>query len=114
MAETRTTKSIRLNADTQRPLKLLSAYEDKGEGQIVEEALAVYLQFRSLAYSNQLEAARELAHSTPETAGEIVGRLSDAIEEALGQQQRAPVPGQGKARLRARAQARADASEAPA
>ena len=79
----RSIKSIRLSNDTQRLLKLVSAYEDKTEGAIVEEALAVYLQVRSLAYSNTLDAARHVAHSTPETAGDVVERLTAAIAEAL-------------------------------
>lgn len=76
-------KSIRLSEDAQRLLKLLAAYEDKTEGAIIEEALPMYLQARTLAYGNDLAEARALANATPDTAGEIVDRLTSAIEEAL-------------------------------
>src|SRR2546423_15466360 len=98
----RSTKSIRLTDDTQRLLKLLAAFEDKTEGAIIEEALPMYLQARTPAYGNTLDIARELANSTPETAGEIVERLTEAIEQALRNGLRAPEIGGGKDRLRAR------------
>ena len=99
----RTTKSIRLNPDAQRLLKLLSAFEDKTEGEIVEEALAMYLQARTLSYGNTVDVARELANSTPENAGEIVARMTGAIEQALAEGLNATPPGAGKERLRKRA-----------
>lgn len=98
-----------MNADTQRLLKLLAAFEDKTEGEIVEEALPLYLQMRTLAYGNELEAARHLANSTPETAGEIVERMTEALESALSQGITAPRPGSGKERLRQRGRERAEA-----
>jgi predicted transcriptional regulator len=97
----RTTKSIRLSDDAQRLLKLLAAFEDKTEGAIIEEALPLYLQMRTLSYGNQLDIARELANSTPDTAGEIVERVTTAIEEALGQGLRATPSGDGKQLLKA-------------
>lgn len=102
MAE-RTTKSIRLSEDTQRLLKILAAFEDKTEGAIIEEALPMYLQARTLAYGNSLDVARELANSTPDTAGDIVARLTEAIEQALSEGARATPPGSGKDRLKQRA-----------
>ena len=46
----RTTKSIRITEDAQRFLRLVAAFEDRTEGAIVEDALAAYLQVRSLGY----------------------------------------------------------------
>lgn len=91
-----------MTAETQRLLKLLAAFEDKTEGAIIEEALPMYLQARVLAYGNDVDIARELAQSTPETAGEIVDRLTGAIEDALAQGVRATPAGDAKARLRQR------------
>ena len=98
----RTTKSIRLTEDAQRLLRLLAAYEDKTEGAIVEEALPLYLQMRALADGKELDVARELANSTPETAGEIVARVTAAIEGALTKGKRARAQGSGKDRLKSR------------
>jgi hypothetical protein len=98
----RTTKSIRITEEAQRLLRLVSAFEDRTEGAIVEDALAAYLQMRSLGYSDVLPEARELAHTTPEAVGETVQRLTDAIEKALSSGQHAPRPGSGKQRLRER------------
>jgi predicted transcriptional regulator len=79
----RTTKSIRITEDAQRLLRLVAAFEDRTEGAIVEDALAAYLQIRSLGYESVLPEARELAHTTPENVGDTVARLTSAIENAL-------------------------------
>jgi hypothetical protein len=97
----RTTKSIRLSDDAQRLLKLLAAFEDKTEGAIIEDALPLYLQMRSLSYGNELDIARELANSTPDSAGEIVERVTAAIEDALHNGRHAPTSGDGKQLLKA-------------
>jgi hypothetical protein len=99
----RTTKSIRITPEAQRLLRLVAAFENRTEGTIVEDALAVYLQMRSLGYSETLPEARELAHTTPESVGDTVDRLTHAIERALSNGQRAPEPEEGKRRLRERA-----------
>ncbi|MHB1808727.1 MAG: hypothetical protein ACYCU0_05450 [Solirubrobacteraceae bacterium] len=106
MAE-RTTKSIRITQDAQRLLRLLAAFEDRTEGAILEEALAAYLQIRSLGYGAVLPEARELAHTTPEDVGDTVARLTGAIENALADGRHAPVAGAAKQRLRERARQRA-------
>jgi hypothetical protein len=103
----RTTKSIRITEEAQRLLRLVSAFEDRTEGAIVEDALAAYLQMRSLGYSGVLPEARELAHTTPESVGDTVQRLTDAIERALRNGQHAPQPGDAKQRLRERQRATA-------
>jgi predicted transcriptional regulator len=99
----RTTKSIRITEDAQRLLRLLAAFEDRTEGTIIEDALAAYLQIRSLGYGNVLPEARELAHTTPEDVGETLTRLTGAIENALAEGRLAPKPGDAKQRLRERA-----------
>ena len=106
MAE-RTTKSIRITDDAQRLLRLVAAFEDRTEGAIVEDALAAYLQIRSLGYGSVLPEARELGHTTPEDVGETVARLTDAIEKALGERRLAPKPGEAKQGLRERSKQRA-------
>src|ERR1700681_4546605 len=95
MAE-RTTKSIRITEDAQRLLRLVAAFEDRTEGAIVEDALAAYLQIRSLGYGSVLPEARQLAHTTPEDVGETVARLTGAIERALTEGRLAPRPGDAK------------------
>jgi len=102
----RTTKSIRINEDAQHLLRLLAAFENRTEGAIVEDALAAYLQIRSLGYTSVLPEARELAHTTPEDVGETVTRLTSAIENALAAGRSAPEPGSAKRRLRERAKQR--------
>jgi hypothetical protein len=103
----RTTKSIRITEDAQRLLRLVAAFEDRTEGAIVEDALAAYLQIRSLGYESVLPEARELAHTTPEDVGDTVARLTGAIEQALANGSHAPEPGAAKQRLRERAKQRA-------
>jgi predicted transcriptional regulator len=103
----RTTKSIRLTEDAQRLLRLVAAFEDRTEGAIVEDALAAYLQIRSLGYGTVLSEARELAHTTPEDVGDTVARLTVAIEKALASGLHAPEPGAAKRRLRERAKQQA-------
>jgi hypothetical protein len=105
----RTTKSIRITADAQRLLRLVAAFEDRTEGAILEDALAAYLQIRSLGYESVLPEARDLAHTTPENVGETVARLTGAIERALAEGQLAPKPTAAKRRLRERAKQRAAA-----
>ncbi|HVA18933.1 MAG TPA: hypothetical protein VMU55_02020 [Solirubrobacteraceae bacterium] len=102
----RTTKSIRITEDAQRLLRLLAAFEDRTEGAIVEDALAAYLQIRSLGYGSVLPEARDLADTTPEDVGETVSRLTSAIENALAAGRSAPKPGSAKHRLRERAKQR--------
>lgn len=99
----RTTKSIRMSEDAQRLLRLLAAFEDRAEGAIVEDALAAYLQIRSLGYGSVLPEARDLAHTSPEDVGATVERLTKAIERALASGRRAPEPGSARQRLRERA-----------
>ncbi len=101
MAE-RTTKSIRITEDAQCLLRLIAAFEDRNEGAIVEDALAAYLQIRSLGYGSVLPEARELAHTTPEDVGDTVARLTGAIEKALANGSHAPKAGAAKQRLRKR------------
>lgn len=103
----RTTKSIRITEDAQRLLRLVAAFEDRTEGAIVEDALAAYLQIRSLGYESVLGEARELAHTTPEDVSDTVARLTGAIERALANGNHAPKPGAAKQRLRERAKQRA-------
>lgn len=103
----RTTKSIRITEDAQRLLRLVSAFEDRTEGAVIEDALAAYLQIRSLGYASVLPEARDLAHTTPEDVGETVTRLTSAIEKALAEGRLAPKPGAAKQRLRERAKQRA-------
>jgi hypothetical protein len=103
----RTTKSIRITEDAQRLLRLVAAFEDRTEGAIVEDALAAYLQIRSLGYESVLPEVRELGHTTPEHVGETVARLTSAIEQALDAGRLAPKPGDAKQRLRERAKQRA-------
>jgi hypothetical protein len=103
----RTTKSIRITEDAQRLLRLVAAFEDRTEGAIVEDALAAYLQIRSLSYGSVLPEARELGHTTPEHVGETVARLTSAIEKALAEGRLASKPGTAKERLRERAKQRA-------
>jgi predicted transcriptional regulator len=103
----RTTKSIRITEDAQRLLRLVAAFEDRTEGAIVEDALAAYLQIRSLGYEGVLPEARELAHTTPEHVGATVARLTSAIEQALHEGRLAPQPGDAKRRLHERAEQRA-------
>jgi len=103
----RTTKSIRITEDAQRLLRLVAAFEDRTEGAIVEDALAAYLQIRSLGYESVLPEVRELGHTTPERVGETVARLTSAIEQALDGGRLAPKPGDAKQRLRERAKQRA-------
>jgi hypothetical protein len=103
----RTTKSIRMTEDAQRLLRLVAAFEDRTEGAIVEDALAAYLQIRSLGYGSVLPEARDLAHTTPEDVGDTVARLTGAIENALANGRHAPKPGTAKRRLRERAKQRA-------
>lgn len=105
----RTTKSIRITEDAQRLLRLVAAFEDRTEGAILEDALAAYLQIRSLGYGSVLPEARDLAHTTPEDVGETVARLTGAIESALADGRLAPRPGAAKRRLRERAKQRAAA-----
>lgn len=96
------TKSIRLSAETQRLLRLLAAFEQRTEGDIVEDALAAYLQIRSLSYTGTLPEAAELANTTPDSVGDIVERLTTAIERAIGEGHQAPAPGEARSRLKAR------------
>jgi len=103
----RTTKSIRITEDAQRLLRLVAAFEDRTEGTIIEDALAAYLQIRSLGYGAVLPEARELGHTTPERVGETVARLTSAIEKALAEGRLAPKTGAAKQRLRERAKQRA-------
>jgi predicted transcriptional regulator len=103
----RTTKSIRITEDAQRLLRLIAAFEDRTEGTIVEDALAAYLQIRSLGYESVLPEVRELAHTTPEDVGDTVARLTGAIERALAGGRQAPRAGAAKQRLRERAKQRA-------
>ncbi len=105
----RTTKSIRITEDAQRLLRLVAAFEDRTEGAILEDALAAYLQIRSLGYGSVLPEARDLAHTTPQDVGETVARLTGAIESALADGRLAPRPGAAKRRLRERAKQRAAA-----
>lgn len=98
MAE-RQIKGIRMNAETQRLLKLLAALENRSEADIAEAALLGYLQIRSIGFTGSLDEARELANATPENVGEIVARLTDAMEAALASGQ---LPATGKDRLRQR------------
>jgi len=97
------TKSIRISDEARRLLPLLAAFEERTEGEIVEDALAAYLQIKSLSYSGTLPEARELGNTTPEAVGDVVERLTTAIERALGEGQHAPSPDGARARLRARA-----------
>jgi hypothetical protein len=101
----RTTKSIRITEEAQRLLRLVAAFEDRTEGAIVEDALAAYLQIRSLSYGGVLPEARELAQTSPESVGDTVERLTAAIEGALRHRQLAPKPGEAKKRLRDRRRA---------
>jgi hypothetical protein len=101
-AHPRSPKSVRMNPDAQKLLRLLAAYEDRTEGAIVEDALAVYLQYRSLSYSAALPEARDLNHAEPASVGDALERLTTAIEGALKAGQHAPVPGEGKTRLKKR------------
>ena len=88
----RTTKSIRITEDAQRLLRLVAAFEDRTEGAIVEDALAAYLQIRSLGYESVLPEARELAHTTPEDVGETVAG-SPARSRKRSMRPAAPKPG---------------------
>jgi predicted transcriptional regulator len=94
----RTTTSLRITKAAQRPLRLLAAFEDRTEGAVIEDALAAYLQIRSLGYSGVLPEARQLAHTTPEDVGDTVARLTAAIERT---------PGEANQRLRERSKQRA-------
>lgn len=105
----RTTKSIRITDDAKRLLRLVAAFEDRTEGAILEDAIAAYLQIRSLGYESVLPEARDLANTSPENVGETVARLTGAMERALAEGRRAPEPGSGKRRLRERAKQRAAA-----
>ncbi len=96
MAE-RSVKGIRMSAETQRLLKLLSALEDRPEGDIAEDALLGYLQMRSINLTGSLDEARALANASPDDVGEIVTGLVDAMETALANGQ---LPATGKDRLR--------------
>jgi hypothetical protein len=78
---TRTVKAMRLTPETQHLLELLAAYFQVPQGQLIEEALPVYAQMRAIADNGLL--GRELAHSTPDTVGALVGRMTTAIEESL-------------------------------
>lgn len=105
----RTTKSIRITDDAKRLLRLIAAFENRTEGAILEDALAAYLQIRSLSYESVLPEVRELGHTTPEEVGETVGRLTEAIERALAEGRHAPEPSAAKRRLRERAKERVPA-----
>ena len=51
------TKSIRITEETQRTLRLVSAFEERTEATIVEDALAAYLQILPAGHSGTLPEA---------------------------------------------------------
>lgn len=79
----RPTKSLRLSEDHQDLIRLLAAFENIGEGDLVEHALEAYLAERVISYRKTLGLSREQVSFTPETLTETLASVRTAVQEAL-------------------------------
>lgn len=76
-------KNLRISPDAGELLRLVSAYEDRSESDLVEEALSIYLQHRALAWRKDLGLPVEAFADGQTAISRTVGRLHEAMEEAL-------------------------------
>jgi hypothetical protein len=106
MSGNRPTKSLRLSEDHQDLIRLLAAFENVGEGDLVEHALEAYLAERVISYRKTLGLSREQVSFSPDTLKERLASVRAAVQEALANGTTARSEEEIKRELRERAEAR--------
>jgi hypothetical protein len=103
-------KNLRISPDANQLLRLVSAYENRSEADLLEDALAIYLQHRALEWRKDLGLPIEAFDDGDTALSAAVERLTAAFGSALAGTavpvDRAPAVG-AKERLRQRRAAKA-------
>jgi O-methyltransferase involved in polyketide biosynthesis len=83
-------KNLRVSPDTARLMALMAAHEGRKESELLEDALAVYVQHRALAERRELDLPAEAFEDGRTAVAAMVAALDKAVGSVLGARVAAP------------------------